>query len=566
MFRKTVYVFKRISTAAVVLLSLTTTIHAAAPSQECAGITQESLGLSNVQITSAELVTNDEKYADYCLLQGKVNERTGIDGHTYAIGFEMRLPQEWNGRFLFQTNGGSDGAVVPAEGNPNQLNAAGGNTALSRGFAVLSTNAGHDGNDPANADAGLAAGVMFGLDPQARLDYGYMTTAAMTPVAKTIIQFYYGQQPEYSYMFGCSNGGRHGMVTAARYAGDYDGILAGAPGFNLPKAAVQHAWDVQSFQMADADFRKAFSREDMKLVAASVIKQCDALDGVEDGLVADIRQCQEVFTLADVQCEGEKQAGCLSAKQVEALDRAMGGPKNSKGEQLYSTWSYDSGMGAENWRFWKIDSGVPPWDNYPLIATMGAGSLAYVFTTPPTEVSGSPASLVEFLANFDFDTDAPKLFATNEVFTESPMDATTPPDAADPTLADFQAKGGKLLVYHGQSDAVFSLDDITRWYEQLTANNDGDAGNFARLFVVPGMSHCSGGPATDQFDALSALIDWVEQDKAPEQLTATVNPENPEIPADWSKTRTRPLCVWPEIAKYVDGDPESADSFRCERP
>jgi pimeloyl-ACP methyl ester carboxylesterase len=367
-------------------------------------------------------------------------------------------------------------------------------------------------------------------------------------------------------MFGCSNGGRHGMVAAARYAEDYDGILAGAPGFDLPKAAVQHAWDVQSFQIADPDIRKSFSREDMQLVAATVVAKCDALDGINDGLVADMRQCQQVFTLSELQCTGDKQATCLTASQVKALDRAMGGPKNSQGEQLYTAWSYDSGMGSGDWRFWKFESGIPPWDNYPLIATMGAGSLSYLFTTPPTKTPGGPAALVNFLAHFDFDKDAPKIFATDETFKESAMAYMTPPDIAAPKLADFKAKGRKLIVYQGQSDAVFAANDITRWYEQLAANNGGDASSFARLFVVPGMNHCSGGPATDQFDALSALMTWVETDQAPDQLLASTNPTNPELPADWSKTRTRPLCVWPKIAKYTSGDPEKAESFQCVLP
>lgn len=142
----------------------------------------------------------------------------------------------------------------------------------------------------------------------------------------------------------------------------------------------------------------------------------------------------------------------------------------------------------------------------------------------------------------------------------------TPPDAADPKLADFKANGGKLLIYQGQSDAVFAVNDMTRWYEQLAANNGGDASSFARLFVVPGMNHCAGGPATDQFDALSALMTWGEAGQAPEQLQASVNPANQEVPTDWSKTRTRPLCVWPKIAKYKGGDPEKSQSFQCELP
>lgn len=533
------------------------------PEDACATMTTDGLALDNVQIDVAQLITDDPLNPSYCLVQGRANERTGIDGKTYAIGFEMRLPTDWNGRFLYQQNGGSDGEVVAATG---QSNAANGVSALERGFAILSTNAGHNGADPINAEMGLVGGVAFGLDPQARLDYGYMSTETMTPIANTIIQTYYGEEPTYAYMFGCSNGGRHGMVTASRYPDYFDGILIGAPGFNLPRAAVQHAWDIQSFQIANADIRQSFSAQDMTLAAQHVVTVCDALDGAVDGMVADMKQCQTIFDLSDLTCEGEKNDVCLTSEQVTALNRAMGGPINSAGEQLYSDWPYDSGIGTGDWRFWKIESPIPPWDNYPLIATMGGGSLAYVFTTPPTELSGDPASLIEYLSNFDFDVDAPKIYATDDVFSVSPMEATTPLNVDNPSLTDFEASGGKLIIYHGQSDAVFSANDIVNWYERLNENHEGNADEFARLFMVPGMNHCSSGPSTDQFDALTALMSWVEEGKAPDSLIASVNPSNLELPTTWSASRTRPLCPWPMIAKYVGDDIESAESFECALP
>jgi len=567
MFKKVMKHTRCIGMVYVTMLVLAATAHAGATRPDCASMTTENLQLANVRITQAELVTQDSKYSAYCLVQGKANERTGVDEKPYAIGFELRLPLAWNGRFLNQMNGGNDGLIVPALGwsDSGGCSANGGISALARGFAVLSSDAGHDRADPVNAEFGLAQSSVFGLDPQARADHGYNLVGVLTPVAKTIITRFYGNEPTFSYMMGCSNGGRQGLVTASRFAEYYDGILAGDPGFELPKAAVQHAWDVQSFQIADPDIRKAFSPEDMKLVAAKVLDKCDALDGLQDGLVYDMRQCQQVFTLADLQCDGDKQPTCLSAKQVEALNRSMGGPKNSQGEQLNSDWPYDSGLGDGDWRFWKLESGVPPWDGLPLIASVGAGTLSYIFTTPPTQTPGDPASQIAFLSNFDFDKDAPKIFATDETFTESAMTLMTPPDVANPTLADFNAQGHKLLIYQGQSDGVFSANAIARWYEQLRSNVE-NADSFVRLFMVPGMNHCARGPATDQFDALSALMTWVEAGQAPEQLLASVNPANPELPADWSKTRTRPLCVWPKIAKYKGGDPETADSFQCERP
>lgn len=541
---------------------------AAATRLKCSEMISSNLRMAGLQIVRSATVNGDPQApSSYCVIQGRLNPRKGSDGKNYAIGFELRLPLAWNGRLVHQANGGNDGNVVPALGNP--ANAAGNDSPLIRGFAVLSIDAGHNGNDPVNASLGLINSNVFGLEPQARSDYGYSANNTIMPVAKSIVEKYYGQQPSYSYMVGCSNGGRHGLVAASRYPDLYDGIVSGDPGFNLPKAAVQHAWDVQSFQIADPDMRKAFSREDMTLVANKVTATCDALDGVEDGIVGNLNACQAKFNLADLQCKGAKNATCLSANQVKALSQSLAGPKNSKGEQLYSNWPYGAGLGGGNWRFWKIESTVPLWENYPLIATLGGGSLSYIFTTPPTQTPGKPADLVGFLSKFNFDTDAPKIFNKSGDYKESSMEFMTPPDAADPKLTEFQAKNRKLIVYHGDSDPVFSVNDTINWYEKLAKNNKGDASSFARLFVIPNMNHCSGGPATDQFDALSAIVNWVETGTPPDTLIATVNPTNPELPEKWSKTRTRPLCVWPKIAKYTGGEKgnlEVAASFTCDLP
>jgi tannase/feruloyl esterase len=323
---------------------------------------------------------------------------------------------------------------------------------------------------------------------------------------------------------------------------------------------------VQSLRQVNPDIRKAFAPDDMKLVAARVVDKCDALDGAADGMVGDLRQCQKMFRAGDLKCAPGQNSSCLSAEQVTALERLFAGPKNSAGQQLYSDWPFDGGVGARNWRLWKLESTVAPWQNNPLIAIMGAGSLSYIFTTPPTKTEGTPPKLIDFLSAFDLDRDAPKIFATDGIFTESAMSFMTPPDVDDPKLAELKAKGHKLLVYHGQSDGVFSVNDTINWYEKLAANNGGDASAFARLFTVPGMNHCSMGPATDNFDSLGAMMDWVEKGKAPDRIIAKVNAGNAELPADWSKTRTRPLCPWPMIAKYKAGDKEQADSFACEAP
>lgn len=530
----------------------------------CGQLASAVKGIAALDITGTRSVDADDKgHPAHCLVTGQLNDRAGDDGKRYAIGFEMRLPQGWNQRFLHQVNGGNDGVVVPAFG-PQGATLP---DALSRGFAVLSSDAGHAAEDPANLATGLVRGNVFGLDRQARRDYGYSATDALWPVAQGLIQAHYGKPPQRNYMAGCSNGGRHGMVAASRQGNRYDGILASAPGFNLPKAAVQHAWDVQAWRSVDPDIRRAFSPADLKLVADKVLARCDALDLLVDGIVADTARCQKAFRLSDLQCPAGKADGCLSAAQVAALQRSWGGPRNSRGQQLYSDWPVDPGIAGSGWRTWKLESSVPPWDRLPIIAVMGAGSLAYVFTTPPTRVRGAPADLVDFLSRFDFDRDAPKIAATDAQFPESPMAVMTPPDAANPMLADFARKGGKLIVLHGVADPVFSVNDTLQWADRLQANLGlAKANQVARVFPVPGMGHCRGGPATDQVDALGALVDWVEKGQAPDKLVARVDPANKEVPASWSAQRSRALCPHPQVMRYAGGDVESAASFRCANP
>lgn len=521
-------------------------------------------GIAQLDITATRAIAADDQgHPAHCLVTGRLNDRPGADGRRHAIGFEMRLPQGWNQRFLHQANGGSDGVVVPAFG-PQGATLP---DALARGFAVLSSNAGHDAEDPANLPTGLVRGQVFGLDPQARRDLGHAATEALWPVAQALMQAHYGAPPKRNYMAGCGNGGRHGLVAASRQGSRYDGILVSAPAIHLPKAALQHAWDVQAWRSVDPDIRRAFSPADLKLVADRVLARCDALDLLVDGIVADTARCQKQFRLADLQCPPGQADGCLSAAQVAALQRSWGGPRNSRGQALYSDWPVDPGIAASGWRTWKLESSVAPWDRLPIIAVLGAGALAYIHTTPPTPVRGAPADLLDYLARFDVDRDAPKIFATDAQFTESPMALMTPPDADHPTLADFARRGGRLIVLHGAADPVFSLHDTLRWAERLQANlGPARAGQVARVFAVPGMGHCHGGPATDQIDALGALVDWVEQGKAPDRLEARVNPANTEVPPNWSPRRSRPLCPHPQVMRYAGGDVESASSFRCANP
>jgi pimeloyl-ACP methyl ester carboxylesterase len=552
--------------AAFTLLMALAMPPAAAQSGACTEVTTAKLGIAGVVLTGSKLQEADSRLPAHCIVTGTVNERTGSDGRHYAIGFEIRLPLEWNGRFLHQVNGGNDGVVVPAIGVRADGLATGDKVALARGFAVLSSDSGHSGSDPANSEYGIAAGAAFGLDAQARRDYGYAADLTLSPIAKAIVAGHYGRRPDYAYMFGCSNGGRHAMVTASRAPDLYDGYLVGNPGFNLPRAAIQHAWDVRLLAGLDPDLRQSITRDDAKVISAGIVEACDALDGAKDGITANLAACQKAFDFKRMQCAPGKTADCLPEAKVAALKAMFAGPRNAKGEALYSDWPADGGVGTGNWRFWKVESPIPAWGKHSAIATMGAASLGYIFTTPPTRLKGTNDALIESLVKFDLDRDAPRIFAKDAAYPESAMEFMTPPDVDNPRLAGFAGTKRRMIVFHGQADPVFSLNDTIRWYEKLDANSGGKAQDFARLFALPGVTHCGGGTGLEQFDALTALTKWVEQGVAPDRIPAGVNPANKEIPAGWSPTRTRPLCPWPRYAKYKDGDMEKESSFECALP
>ncbi|MCW5652555.1 tannase/feruloyl esterase family alpha/beta hydrolase [Hydrogenophaga sp.] len=496
--------------------------------------------------------------AAHCLVKGRMQPRKGSDGRDYAIGFEMRLPQTWNGRFYYQGNGGLDGSVRPAEG------ALGGGPltgALVQGFAVISSDAGHTG----------AQTPYFGLEPQARLDYGYQAVAQLTPMAKALIASAYGKAPDRSYIGGCSNGGRHAMVAASRLGAEYDGYLIGAPGYRLPNAALAQLWGAQRWAPLATpgatvkhplnpnanipDLASALSPAERQTVARAILGRCDALDGLSDGQVQATQACQAAFDVVrDVPtCSGARDGSCLTPAQKSTLAQVQAGGKTASGRTIYSAFPHDIGIAGANWATWKFVNAV----------ALDPLSVGTVFTAPP-------AAPVNF-ASADIDALLPAISATTETYRESGLSLMSPPGHEQPdNLLPLRARGAKMVLYHGVSDAIFSAEDTRQWLERVNRSQGGRASDFARYFPVPGMNHCSGGPATDQFDLLTPLVKWVEQGVPPQAVTASARGAgnaggtNPELPADWSASRTRPLCAYPTVAHYNGSGPiESASSFTC---
>ncbi|MFW5331200.1 tannase/feruloyl esterase family alpha/beta hydrolase [Hydrogenophaga sp. ZJX-1] len=494
--------------------------------------------------------------AEHCLVKGAMHKRKGSDGRDYAIGFEMRLPKAWNGRFYYQANGGLDGSVKTAEG------ALGGGPltgALMQGFAVISSDAGHAGPQT----------PYFGLEPQSRLDYGYQAVAKLTPMAKALIATAYGKGPDRSYLGGCSNGGRHAMVEAARGQA-YDGYLVGAPGYRLPNAALAQLWGAQQWAPLAVpgattqhplvptaripDLSGAFTKAERQLVADTMLGKCDALDGAKDGLVQATQACQTAFNLkTDVPtCKGERNGQCLSAAQKEVLARVSAGGRTPSGQAIYSAFPLDPGLAGDNWATWKFTNSV----------ALDPLSVGTVFSVPPGMFD--PLKV-------DIHARLPMFSATSDVYRESGLSLMTPPGNENPVnLAKLKDRGAKMVIYHGVADAIFSAEDTRQWLLRLDQALGGKADSFARFFPVPGMAHCSGGPSTDQFDLLSPLVKWVEQGEAPQAVKATArgagNPggENKELPSSWAANLSRPLCAYPTVATYKGSGPvEDASSFAC---
>jgi feruloyl esterase len=497
----------------------------------------------------------------HCELIGELQQRVGEGGQHYAIRFHLRLPDDWNGRFLFQGGGGSNGVLGDALGNYSPA----AQPALLQGYAVVSQDSGHDNdrnNDPARGGINV-----FGFDAQARANYGHASLPLVSQAAKAAVKAYYGKPAHHAYFVGCSKGGAEGMAFAQRYPAEFDGIVANAPGFSLPRAAVAQAWDTQSFVSAVpapaggkrpwTQVGSSFSAADLSLVRAAVLAACDADDGVRDGLVADYPHCTPARVqpeLAARTCGVAGGSACLAPAQAAAFVRMMAGPHDSKGRALYVDWAWDPGVATSGWRGWKL--GSEDGREASRHVTLGGASLATEFTTPPTVVGADPQSLFDYLMGFDFDSDASRIYATNAQF---PRSAWADISARSSDLVAFRKRGGHMIVAQGLADPVFSVRDTLAWWQEVDHAQHGQAGQFVRVFPVPGMNHCRGGDATDEVDELAPLVRWVEQGVAPDSLVARAGPGSA-----WPG-RTRPLCPFPKVARYGgSGDPEQASSFRCE--
>jgi feruloyl esterase len=471
--------------------------------QPCAALMKFSLPDHRVIIKKAQ------EEATHCRVDGVIDERTGRDGKPYGIGFAVALPANWNGRFLFQGGGGLNGSVQPPVG----AGYAGKQSALARGFAVASTDSGHQATG--------FDGTFF-QDQQATLNFLYQAVAEVTVVAKAIVARHYGKPQAHAYFVGCSTGGREAMMMSQRFPNYFDGIVAAAPAartsfsnLGLRHATVALNSIAPKDEKGNPQTRAALSDTDRRLLDAGVLEACDAIDGNKDGLIFAPQNCK--FDPGTLACSGEKKDSCLSSGQVNAIRTVMQGPRTSSGRQVYPGYYYDTGIATTQ--------GLP-------------GVLA-----GPVIPEGRPVG-----TTFDVDAAAAEAMDARAMAGDS---------SAWTNLSTFRGHGGKLIFLHGVSDPWFSAQESVRYYEQLGRDNaEVPLPEWSRLFLVPGMGHCGGGARTlDQVDLLSAVVDWVEAGRAPERVVAT----GVSVPGE-----SRPLCPFPAHAHFSgSGDARDAANYQC---
>lgn len=488
-------------TITLVRTALTFTLLCLAPQARAASAAQCAALASALPppaaVTSATWNAATATLPEHCRVEGVIGPG--------AIGFALQMPTVWNGKLYHQGGGGYVGAVPSA------------NAGLRLGYATAATDTGHRGG-------GLDGSWSLG-NPQAVVDFGWRAIHETTETAKRLVRAYYGAGPRLSYFLGCSRGGGQGLMEAQRFPGDFDGILVGAPAYHWTEFMTGFNWNSRAIAAGP------ILREKLPLVAGAVLAECDGKDGLVDGLIQDPRRC--AFDPISLLCAGADAPGCLTGAQVSAVRKVYSGPRDSWGRLLSPGFPMGAEDGPGGWAAWISGGDIVP-------------SLQFTFQDQFFRylVYGN-ASYDPFTLNYDTD---PLGFG--------PIGAIL--NATDPDLSAFEARGGKIVMYHGTNDHALSLYKTIAYHDDVRETMGADVRGFLRFFFVPGMHHCSGGPGLDTFDGFAALVDWVENGKAPERIVAS----GTAMPG-----RTRPLCPYPKEARHTGrGSIEDASSFVCASP
>jgi feruloyl esterase len=431
-------------------------------------------------------------------------------------------------------NGGYAGERLDA---PNRVALR--DEALKRGFVAAQTNTGHDAvAQPLRS---------FAQNNLAKLvDYSYRAVHLTAQAAKDLAAAFYGRKPARSYFDGCSTGGRQGLMSAQRYPADFDGIAAGAPVLDFTGTMYNYVSYTSLVSKAN------FTPSQLAELGRAIVTKCDAADGLQDGLIGDPRQCRFDPRTDLRRCPAE--GSCFTEDQLLSLE-AVHGAMQHKGKTVFPAWPWGSEVpdasGVSGWAEWFVAIPPPPPPPGARVASVGQA-------LPPGETRQS-AYAQSFLRYFaDQPASRPdsdwRTFNLDEGYRATSF-ISKMLDARNPDLSAFKARGGKMITYHGWADPALNPMMSIGYYEEA-ARTTGRLDDSYRLFMAPGMQHCGGGDAPNVLDAVTAVIDWVEAGKAPASLMAVQQRRD-------GSERSRPLCAYPQMARYVGGDPDRAASFVC---
>lgn len=508
--------------------------------------------LNNLSISYAEMRENERSSDPYCYVRGTISP---------AINFHAQLPlqRNWNGRFLQWGDGGKDGDLDFA------------NHRVAQGYAVANSNTGHDN--------GVEPGASFAFNNrQAEIDFGYRAVHLTVMAGKLLVNEYYDQAPTYSYFEGCSQGGRQGLMEAQRYPNDFDGIVAGAPAFAYQALNASGVWNLQQIYRNNLSGNLAVdtngngSYDSLRLVDTlhnQVLKKCDAIDGISDGVIDNPMVCdfEPTQDLNDLMCPNDRSSDeCFTQNQIQTITQFYAGPIDDFGRQVYP----GKAPGSEpRWTgFYVPHEGN---DMGPSKLTGVAGDhMNYLFyeTDPGVTIPDVRDYQYEANTNGVFPEFHWKDYDLNDFYSGAGDLMMSITDATDPDLGQFlKDRGGKLIVYHGWVDTLIVAEDTIDYFNEMIdatfTGNQAEANEAARLFMAPGMGHCGGGPGPNTWDKLAPIVEWVENGIAPDFVTA-------EHLSDGKVDNQRPLCPYPQQARYVgpmDGKDDSANwieaNFQC---
>jgi pimeloyl-ACP methyl ester carboxylesterase len=450
---------------------------------------------------------------EYCRVTGTIDGR---------VTFEMRLPQQWSGRFMMAGCGGFCGALIPDK--PGHSNAI--NEALKRGYAAISHDSGHRAQ---------SWETHWARDREALELWAHKALPVVAGVGTQLASDMYGQAPRYKYFSGCSNGGRMGLMAAQRYPGLFDGIAAGGSIFEL--SGIAGLWGNWLIVTNQAGMKSRFPQAKVPFLQALVMKQCDAVDGLTDGIIDDPRACQVDFTAAVCPSPSTSADGCLSGQEAQLLGRLYGGVKNGKGETVYPAVVPGSEYYSDKWLFGT--DGQPGW------GVMASAGYRQMLAADLSELDVPAGLATDQMLDWIGRSSIPKLT-----------------DATDPDLSELREQETKLLIYHGWSDPLIIPEPIIHYYQRAAEAAGGlqQLQRNARLFMVPGWGHCWEQPAAapDDFDPLFELEQWVEQARPPQFMVAR------QLDAAGVEQRSRPICAYPSVVRLKAGkNPDKYDSYEC---